>query len=525
MWREVFYDRKLQQNIITDINNYIGRLVRRYYSNKYFIVNNVLSRDPTESLFIERVVRCYKTGKAEDYGTNILFIIKKFLQYYARNIMHLFLFYLRFLAFKFSRYKKKARNIDKGRELIVIDTYTMIGRSFPDNRFSDPFFGGLYELLRKRGQQYAVLCILFGVKGYNIKRWWDTYNILADDDKYFITEYSLLTFGDYLRIIWFVLFYPVHALKIIFLRIDSIFDALYKDETIHTLDTVQFLKYLRYLTGKRLKNLTNKKITLISWYENQSVNKLLYKGLRDSGADCYIYGCQFYVQYSFWLHYQPLESEVLHSLVPDEILVSGKSYLRKLEGVKYKIGVSPRYDYLFKTEYTLQDLYERNNITVLLTIHVRDSQNIIKTVSESDLGKGNDIFIKLHPNFLVEKPDIKIPDTWLVTNETMEYICSKSNIIISAGSGGAILEAAVMGCSVIAIGSTEGLTFHCMPDLGRGEIWDIVFDAAELEDVYNRLVSFRKNNLQRIVELSKEYREMFFTEATEERFTEIFNLN
>lgn len=81
-----------------------------------------------------------------------------------------------------------------------------------------------------------------------------------------------------------------------------------------------------------------------------------------------------------------------------------------------------------------------------------------------------------------------------------------------------------MGCSSIVIGDKRGLTFNPMPDIGKGEMWDVVFDSSELGSAYEKIINFREKNLERIIELSKIYKDSFFYESNEENFIKCFNL-
>jgi len=524
MWKNFYKDKENQERVINEIINYFSKLISKYYRTVYFLANPVLTRDPTESSIIEKIIQTSIGEHVSKFKLNTSDSLSKIIKYYIKSFIHFLFFIIRFFAAKSSNLKHKLQKINPAEDLIVIDTYTMIDKNFPNNRFNDPFFGDLYGALKKRNKQYVILSILFGAKPYNFKKWQHTYNILSNDERTFITEYDLLSLGDYIRILWFIIAYPLITLKLLKVNINELYDDVFKEEVVDTLDRVQFFNYIRYLVGRRLKRLSNKKIKLISWYENQVMNKLLYRGLRDSNADCYIYGCQFFIQFSFWLHIYPLAAEKTHKVTPDEILVAGKYYLNESATFNYKLGVAPRYNYLIPLKYSADDLKERENISVFLTIHIEDSKNIIKTVLDSGIDKGNTVYIKFHPNHVVENPGYIFPETWIFTTERLDNLCKESKIIISAGSGGTILEAASMGCSVIAIGNKNALTFNSMPDLGKGEIWDVAFDADELIDAYKRLSAFRDENIERIAELSEKYKEMFFNEATEEKFIEIFDL-
>jgi len=400
----------------------------------------------------------------------------------------------------------------------------MIKKNFPDNKFKEPYFDGLYNVLEKRKKQYVILTILVGAKPWEIRKVYDSFNILANDKRNFITEYDLLNPLDYLKLIWFILTYPLASLRLLKFKSHIKYDSIFNDEVKKNLNAASFRVYIMYLVGKRLNILSQKKIKLISWYENISINKLLYRGLRDTENDCHIYGCQFYLPFSFWVHMHPLTAEIPYNMVPDEVLVSGKFHLPTNSDIRYKLGVSPRYNYLFQLKHNADELKNRNYILILLTIDIYDSKNILKVVKDSHFVNEEHIYVKLHPNHIVNNPGFKIPYNWKITNEQLDYLCGKSKVVISSGSSGAILEAATMGCSAISIGNENNLGYSAMSELGKGEIWDIAFDSKELVLSYNKITDFRKKNIDRILELSIQYRNLYFTEATDERIVDIFGL-
>jgi hypothetical protein len=95
--------------------------------------------------------------------------------------------------------------------------------------------------------------------------------------------------------------------------------------------------------------------------------------------------------------------------------------------------------------------------------------------------------------------------------------------VITTGSGTAV-EAVAVGVSVIIINSQTNLTSNPLIDFGKGEIWDEVNTEEELLTKLSQLQEFRKNNLDRIDEISKFYKDNFFVEPTEENILRVFEL-
>ncbi len=528
MWEEYNKNRELRREIDGNVDKYIAELNACYFNDGILAANPVMSRDLTENPLVEKLIAASLMEEKSSefkFKFKFLFFFKKVIFYYAKSFMLLLLFAANNIVHKASRLKFEFEGRNRSCELVVIDILMMAGKNFPGNKFYDPFFGGLYATLKKNKIKHVVLTVLYGTRAFDFKKRYDSYNMLADDAADFVTEYDLLVLSDYLRLLRFILVYPFATLQLLNIKINSLYDNILKDSVIENLDGGSFFRYVYYLIGRRFDRLTNKRIKLFSWYENKLRDKLLYKGVRDSSAKSYIYGCQFFIS---WLDsMRPGDEEGLYKKsIPDETLVSGSGYLKKGTSINYKLGVSPRYNYLFKIDYDPDELQSRDKIIILLTIHIEDSKNIINAVRNSNIGKkaNKKIYIKFHPNHLVEDAGYVFPDEWVFTTEDLGDLCKEGMVVISSGSGGSILEAAIMGCSVITIGNKHGLTFNSMPDFGKGEIWDEAFDSKELDDVYKTLMEFREGNIEGVIELAKKCRELCFTEATEDRFVEIFDL-
>ena len=110
----------------------------------------------------------------------------------------------------------------------------------------------------------------------------------------------------------------------------------------------------------------------------------------------------------------------------------------------------------------------------------------------------------------------------LISGDLYQFF-QTSNIVITTESGTAV-EAVAVGVSVIIVNSQTNLTSNPLIDFGKGEIWDEVDNEKELLTKLNQLQEFRKNNPERIDEISKFYKDNFFVEPTEENILKVFEL-
>jgi hypothetical protein len=503
----------------TKLDEYLTKVIDYAYKNKFLICNPAISRNPVSSSLLYKVVTHQKPAKAVGRPGKILI---KLVQYSLKSFVYFLFFLLHRIAFKQSRLRFDNMIIDRNKDLIVISTFIMIDKIYPKGRFDDPYFGSLYEIMKKRNRQSVILCFLFGDKPWNLTRRIETYNILAKDDRKFITEFELMGLREWFDLIKFIVFYPIAALKLTCKEFGN-YDELLREEVIETLDKVQFMNYVKYLVGRRLHRLNDRKLKVISWYENQVIDKLLNKGIRESGSDSKIYGCQFFIKFPLFTSFYPLTAELAHDVLPDEILVSGKYYLDENPNLIINRGLSPRYNYLFHVDLNEQCILDRKDVLVLLTYYKDESIKIIKLVESLNRNKlSQRIKVKLHPNHLLLRP-FKYPDFWQYTEEDMNTLLLGSSIVI-AGSTSAAIEAAVMGSSVIIVGNEEGLTYNPMPEYGRGQIWDIVFNSDCLAQAIDRLNLFRQKHPDKIISMANCLKNMFFTRTTENKYVELFEL-
>ena len=501
------------------LDAYLSDVISFAYKNHILISNPALSRNPYISSLLLHVSGRLHHGKS---------VIKKWkissrlFKYYVKSFVHFFFYSLHYFTFKISRLTFDKRKIDKGESLFIIDTFVMTDRILPKRGFEDSFFGSLYEILEKRNKQFVILCILFGDRPWNLKRRYQTYNILARDKRNFITEFDLMTLSQWVAVIKFIVVYPLVSLRII-QRSFGEFDELLREEIVNTLDSVQFINYLRYEVGLKLSSLTNHKIKLAAWYENQVVNKLLIRGIRDSGSDALVYGCQFFIKYPQLQNYYPLVEEAKQNVLPDTILVSGKYYLNENPILNVKLGISPRYNYIHDIELDKNRIGKRGDLLLLLSYDIDDSNRLIDLVKGyCNINKDYRITIKFHPNHVLLQP-FKYPEEWDYTEKALMDLYSTSSVVVTTFSGSA-LEVAIMGCSVIIVGNDNRITPNPMPEYGKGKIWDMVFDSEGLGQALIRLSQYRHKNPDDIVVMANELRDLFITKATEQRYIELFDL-
>ncbi|MFC1823049.1 hypothetical protein ACFL9T_10110 [Thermodesulfobacteriota bacterium] len=504
---------------IPEIDGYLSKVISYAYKNPILISNPVLSRNPFSSSLLLKAARGLPSKKLRFL---LVILLCNLVKYYLKSLAFLGLYLLHFMTFKISKLRFRKHEIDKDKPVIILNTFIMIDRVYPKKKFEDTFFGELYEVLRSNEKQYVILCILFGDKPWNLKRRIDTYNIIADDGRNFVTEFDLMRVWDWICMLGFIFSYPFLCFGLLAKEFGK-FDMLLKEEIVETLDSVNLPEYVRYLAGRRISLLTDMRIKVISWWENQAIDKMLFRGILDNIDDVELFGCQFFAKPFQWRNIYPLDEEKKLGVLPNVILVSGKYYLNENSALNFKLGFSPRYSYLFNIRLNDASDSKRSGLLLLLPYSIDDSRRIIKMVEIYQTEKYIPLItIKLHPNHLMTAP-FKIPENWKYTEENLETLCPRASIVVTSESSAA-LEAAVMGCSIIIVGADDGLTFNPMPEYGKSKIWDLVFDIKEFQQAVERLSEYRHENPGEIVSMAELLRDMFFTKSTKKKYIKIFDL-
>jgi len=484
------------------------------YKSVYMLSNEVLSKNPFSNNFLERFL---KEEQPELPGKFI--VLAKLVKYYFRNIAHFGIYLLFFSAFYISRLRFIANS--SCNELILIDTYTLIDALEKSKTYEDPYFPGLREALKTRGKHYAYLPVFYFTK--NPFRLLKIFNILKNTGVPVLTEYQLLSVKDFINIFYFILIYPISVLTFINkIDEDSYESKLLKSEIINNLADIAYFRFSRYLQGKNISRLSYESIKLISWYENQTIDKNLYKGVRDGGGKTKIYGAQPFLAPRIILNVLVDESEVKFGIVPDKILVNGSYFMPKETNLDFEVGASFRYKKIFTT---IIDRENQNNILILLSHLMEDTLNILNVVGEANLSLKN-IIVKVHPSAPIKKIKSLFPANTIVNDDDLYGLFKKTKIVIGAASG-SLVEAASLGIPVISIKNIERFDYNSLPSYGKGVIWDEVVNNNEFEKLLTMFESALKNTSEKakIKKVAEEYKNMFFCPPTDKNIMKAYDLN
>ncbi|OGL45887.1 MAG: hypothetical protein A2W05_03020 [Candidatus Schekmanbacteria bacterium RBG_16_38_10] len=494
--------------------DFLSAINQTAYKNVYLLSNEVLSKNPFSNNFLRRFL-----NRENPELPDSLKVFSRLLTYYLKSFVYFGIYLSFFAVFYISRLRYAVN--PHLRELILIDTFFLIDRIEDSGNYEDTYFVGLKEILEKLGKHYAYLPVFYTTK--NPARLFKTFRLLKKNRIPVLTEYQLLSAGDLFRLFYFILKYPIDVLIFVRnIREDTYEAKLLKAELIDNLRFTTFLKFSRYLQGRKIASLVCEKIKLISWFENQTIDKNLYKGIREGENKIKIYGAQPFIFSKSILNILADENEAKFGVVPDRMVVSGSYFIPEDSALDFVVGPSFRYKKLFTAAL---DEKNRSNIVILLPYFAEDAENILNLLNKTKIPVRN-IIVKAHPATPTERFKCIIPKGAKVSSADAYEIFRTAKIVIGAASG-TLIEAVSLGIPVICIKGVQGFDYNPLLVYGKGIIWDEAVNTRDLERLLATFESALNNidELDGIKKIASKYKNMFFCEPSDESIIKVYGLD
>lgn len=500
---------------LLDAFNLISSVNKEAYKDKFLVSNQVLTKHPYNNNFLNRFLNNEQPKK---YGP--IQVFSKICWYYIKNFLHLAIFFIRFFEYALSFYRF---NPSKGfNEIIIVDTCFLTEKIKEANGYYDRYFLGLEDVLKNMGKHYVFLPIFYSPYHNRLPlELRGVLKVLKKNKIPAIIEYQLLSPGGFASLLYFIITYPVHVLKLVKnLPVVLPGMGLLKDELIATLDQVVFYNFWRYLQGKKLARLPYNKIKVISWYENQSIHKNLYMGLKEVRPEIEIYGGKLCLYSKNFISELPDENEAGFGIVPDKIIVNGAYYFPQNSQFNYAVGPSLRYKMIFDAKLNKED---QKHILILLPFFPDDIRNILSMFFNSGR-TSKSIVIKVHPISKIADYRDLIPSDAKITTDDVYKVFETSKIVIGAASG-VLLEAASLGIPVVLIKNNKCFDYNNpLPEYGRGILWE---EASTPQELCRQIDKFERalcEDPTEINTIADEYKNLFFHEITQGNIIKAFDL-
>ncbi|MGG7048314.1 MULTISPECIES: hypothetical protein [unclassified Campylobacter] len=480
-------------------HTYINNIKRNSKWDIYTITNNTLIKNPYLSTF---PLNFFLSKSPKDSIVRLL--IRNFVLYYIKGFYYFISYFISYLIFKF--YGKR---IDNSKIENIVDTFCVVDNVNNLGYYKEAYLSGIYEILDDFNKKYFVLLRLYGINKNPFKLI-KMIKIINKDSKNFIFEYDVFELFDFLMLFWMYAAYPFKTLRL-FQKNKNKYDQIFNKSLMQDISKFNFQSFVRYIVGKNLAKLQNIK-NIYSWSEFQVIERSFNLGIRRHNKNIKIYAIQAFIGYEIYFNaiVDDLDFQMLSS--PHKVFVNGKHYLQKRNQVMYDICPSFRYQKIFEFD----GIRSESNILCLGSYVLNDTYNMLKILSSLKM----DIVFKNHPSVNLSSFG-RLPNNINVSNEEIYKLFENSKIVICTASGTAV-EAVACGLSVIIIASFDNFTANPLVDIGKGEIWDLVYDFDELDTVLNILLKFRNSNPQKVNNLSAWYRENFFTKITKRNLDKVF---
>ncbi|OYZ34000.1 MAG: hypothetical protein B7Y30_08360, partial [Campylobacterales bacterium 16-40-21] len=314
---------------------------------------------------------------------------------------------------------------------------------------------------------------------------------------------------DFIELFVLITLYPFKTLRLL-QNENIISDKIFNQALIEDIKNSSFDSFTRYIFGKKIADLDSVE-RIYSWSEFQVIERSFNFGIRKNNERIKIIACQFYLNYEIYFnaYADDLDYEMLSA--PHQVLVNGKYYLQHKEKISYRTGVSLRYKDIFE----FQEIKKEINIILLGSYIEQETKNMLENMTYFD-----NIIFKNHPAVDITKFG-KLPKNITVSDENIYTLFENAKLIIGTASG-TLVEAVACGVSVIVIASKENLTANPLVKYGQGQIWDIAFEANDIERIFTQLIAYRENNRQKIQTIRKYYKDNFFIPLTDENIRNTF---
>ncbi|MDN5054594.1 hypothetical protein [Aliarcobacter butzleri] len=466
----------------------------------YTIINPTLIKNPFSSDFPINFFR------NEIKDTNLFFLFLRRISKYYLRIFYFFISYIFATILYKIFYKKKRKNNLK----ILIDIFALVDKNIKENKFNENYLSRIYEIFEEYKTEYTIL-----LRPYNI---WKNpfklikfFKIINQDKRDFVFEYEFVSIFDFIKLVYISIIYPFKTLRLLQKK-DNKYNKLFNYSLIDDLKYINYESFTRYILGKNLSKIKSIE-KIYSWSEFQVIERSFNYGIRKNNSNIELIGLQFYLNYEtyFNTYCDDLDYEMQSS--PHKMLVNGRYYILNRDLVEYNFGVSLRYKDIF----SFNGIKEDKNILLLGSYLENDTKYMLENIRNFE-----SVIFKNHPAVDIKRFG-NISKNITVSNESIYKLFENAKIVIGTASGTAV-EAVSCGISVVIIASKDNLTANPLIEVGKGKIWDIVYDIKDLEIVINNLLEYRTENKTEIKNISKWYKDNFFVEPTKENITKVFEI-
>jgi len=478
------------------------------------------------SLALKNVIEKYYSKyhfKVTYKGKSLFLINFKRIFSYFKIIINIFFMWESGLVARIYR-----RKTSKDKAITLIDTF-ILKNSFNNGSYTDRYYSSLMEYLYpdERKNIYFVPTY-YGIRNYNRL----FLNMRKSKQNFFLKE-DYLKIRDYI----FAVLYPFRANKI---RVEKkkfmgfdIYPLILEEIADDSISNSSVQGLLNYRFAERLKSKRFKIKTVINFFENQSIDHGFNSGFRKYFPESLLIGYQGFPLADNYLSLYVTDQEKACKVVPDEIRVIGRGYIKSAKRYCSKLVVKTAPAFRYAGLWDKQDHYSQGdkfNILITLPILMSESDDIIDIVLKAAglIGISDySIQIKPHPAQNVKKLKIKwqnkLPRQFSFINGDFDSCIREADVLISTSST-TCLETIARGIPVIVIGNNFGLTKLYIPPDIKQDIWKLCYGVEEVAKAIKFYMGIDKKRASQYRKTGRKIRREYFEPVTRSSTLEFLNL-
>jgi hypothetical protein len=499
---------------------WVGALADKNSNNLYTLIKLPYSRDPYKSQLFKNILilSILKDVKIRNKIKTLIFASKAMKNSYLNLvkinkiqlkvqskkksiyiIVKSFIFsFLIFLFVKTFRIKVK---INKNK-LLLFNTFLSC-----ENRIKDYVFPGLNKILKQKKikNYYFIPNILLTRKIFTLYK-----NLKFISKRNFLFKENYINFNEFMNCFFFSLlnkFKDNNYKKYNNMNCSQLIGEELKTKT-HFYS--EFQSNLKLIFIKKLKESEYKLKKSFGRFENQSLDKAWFYGMRKYFPETEILGFQNFLYYPHLLNQSPTIFEDKLKLLPNKIVVTSKIAKKNrsefFNKAKIILGPSLGKQKIFKK---IKFLYKYKFVVALCGIKSIDEKLLLWTCYALKQDKNIKILIKPHPTMSINKLDnfnkLDLINKCGIIEDNIDILLKKTEVLISSGPTGVIFEALIYGCKLLylVLDPSDLLMFKNL--LSKNKNYILIKDEVEL----SKNIQFWKN--KKLIKKNNNFKSLFFT--------------
>lgn len=501
--------------------NWIGSVAVKNFNNIYELIKLPLSRDPYISNLFKNIIvlNILKSTHVRKKLKTIIFDSKPTAQTFLTTIKNNDIkivikkknkqaikifksFIFSFLIFILVKIINKKSYLHE-KNIILFNTYLSV-----NNQIKDHVFPGLNKILKQKKIKdcYFVPDLLFTRQIINLYR-----NLKFMANQNYIFKENFINLNEFLGCFFSTLFHK-HKIKNRYYYSKTLDCSLIIEEEFNDKNSFysEFQSRLKLIFIKNFKKHNHNLKKSIGRFENQSVDKAWFYGMRTHYPNSKIYGFQSFLYYPHLLNQSPTLLEDKLKLIPNKIIVTSKIAKSSRKEFHKKVNV------ILGPSLGKQKIFEKIKLSqkykfvfAFCGIKSVDEKILSWLIYSFQKDKNLKIAFKPHPTMSINKlknfTSKFLNGRYKVIDENIHSILEKTEILISSGPTGVTFESIIYGCKLLHLvfDPNDELMFKNIPNKKKNYIL-----IKNKEDLFRHIQILKKTKIKK---RENNLKKLFFT--------------